>query len=472
MKINITSVKFDGAIYPRGKPSTTIVEEYADALLAGNIFPPIILESGTNRLLDGYHRWKAHKRLVEQPELNGQGEQFSEIDADFHIIPEGIPPKLYAASLSSKHGHRLTSGETKDLAREICEANPDFAAQVIAEYVGRSERTVSDYVKDIKGRRKEQQRAVIMRLDRLGWTQEEVAQVVGVTQGRIAQILLEMPELAKLIKSVLASGIPHLEVAERFNLPLQVVWAIDLDGRDDADRLDRLGIKVQPYDVWQFAKCHDLFGSQHPGRIPGELVAHVLYFFTQVGDMVIDPMAGSGTTPDVCLAMGRKCYAYDIDDRHGRNDIITHNVALNGWHERIKKADLIFWDPPYYKKMDSLNIGETGYIDGSISKLSRDAYLSFFEARLIEAKAQVKKGCRLAFLMSDWDGEHWEGKPGEGDGIFVWDYADIIRRAGWRIVRHVQVPLSTQQVHPDIVNKFRKSRRLARLERYLLICES
>ena len=52
---------------------------------------------------------------------------------------------------------------------------------------------------------------------RLGWTQEEVAQVVGVTQGRIAQILLEMPELAKLIKSVLASGIPHLEVAERFN---------------------------------------------------------------------------------------------------------------------------------------------------------------------------------------------------------------------------------------------------------------
>lgn len=467
MKVNIATVKFDSTIYPRGKPSTTIVEEYADALLAGNVFPPIVLEVETNRLLDGYHRWKAHKRLVEQPELNGQGEQFSEIEADFHVIPEGIPPKLYAASLSSKHGHRLTSGETKDLAREICEANPDFAAQVIAEYVGKSRQTVDGYVSDIKGRRKEQQRAIIMRLDRLGWTQEEVAQVVGVTQQRVAQLLQEMPELAKLVKSVLASGIPHLEVAERFNLPLQVVWAIDLYGRDDADRLDRLGIKVQPYDVWQFAKCHDLFGSQHPGRIPGELVAHVLYFFSQPGDVVIDPMAGSGTTPDVCLAMGRKCYAYDIDDRHGRNDIITHNIALNGWHERIKKADLIFWDPPYFEKMDSLNIGEDGYIDGSISKLSRDEYLSFFEARLTEAKAQVKKGARLAFLMSDWD-----DNTGKRQGIFVWDYADIIRRAGWCIVRHVQVPLSTQQVHPDIVNKFRKSRRLARLERYLLVCES
>jgi len=306
-----------------------------------------------------------------------------------------------------------------------------------------------------------------MRLDRLGWTQEEVAQVVGVTHQRITQILQEIAELPKLAKNVLASGIPHLEVAERFNLPLQVVWAIDLAGRDDAERLDRLGIKVQPYDVWQFAKCHDLFGSQHPGRIPGELVAHVLYFFTQPGDMVIDPMAGSGTTPDVCLAMGRKCYAYDIDDRHGRNDIITHNIALDGWHERIKKADLIFWDPPYFEKMDSLNIGDTGYIEGSISKLTRDEYLSFFETRLTEARAQVKKGTRLAFLMSDWDDNTEKRK-----GIFVWDYADIIRRAGWRIVRHIQVPLSTQQVHPDIVNKFRKSRRLARLERYLLVCES
>lgn len=467
MKIGIDAIKFDGSVYPRGKPSTAIVEEYADALLAGNIFPPIALETGTNRLLDGYHRWKAHARIVEQPDLNGNGAQFSEIDADFHTVPEGIPVKLYAASLSSKHGHRLTPGETKALAREICEANPDFAAQVIATYVGRSERTVSDYVKDIKGRRKEQQRAVIMRLDRLGWTQEEIAQVVGVTQKTVHEKVYEMAELQESIKTVIDSGIPHLEVAERFNLPLQVVWAIDLDGRDDAERMDRLGIKVQPYDVWQFAKCHDLFGSQHPGRIPGELIAHVLYFFTQQGDMVIDPMAGSGTTPDVCLAMGRRCYAYDIDARHGRNDIMAHNVAVDGWHERIKKADLIFWDPPYFEKMDSLNIGDDGYIDGSISKLSRDDYLAFFETRLAEARAQVKKSTRLAFLMSDWD-----DNTGERQGVFVWDYADIIRRAGWRLVRHIQTPLSTQQVHPDIVNKFRKSRRLARLERYLLICEA
>lgn len=465
--VSITDVEFDSKIYPRIKPSSTVIEEYADALLGGETFPPIVLEQGTNRLLDGYHRWKAHERLVSQPELNGDRSRFENIPVEYHTIPDGIPAKLYAAKLSSRHGHRITSSEVEALAREICQSDPDFSDAVIAEYVGRSRRTVNNYVRDIKARRQEQQRAIILRLSMLGWTQQEIAGVVGVHQDTVSESLRKMAELPKSVKSILDSGIPHLEVAERFNLPLQTVWAIDLDGRDDAQRLDRLGIKIQPYDVWQFAKCHDLFGSQHPGRIPGQLVAHVLYFFTQPGDLVIDPMAGSGTTPDVCLAMGRKCYAYDIDDRHERVDIIPHNIAVDGWPERAKKANLVFWDPPYFEKMDSTNIGQDGYIEGSISKLGRDGYLAFFAGRLAELHGLVKPGARLAFLMSDWDDD-----TGEREGIFVWDYADLIRRAGWRLTRHIQVPLSTQQVHPDTVNRFRATRRLARLERYLLIAEA
>jgi len=122
--------------------------------------------------------------------------------------------------------------------------------------------------------------------------------------------------------------------------------------------------------------------------------------------------------------------------------------------------------------MDSHTIGDDGYIDGSISKLASDQYVQFFRDRLAEAHERVKPKTRLAFLMSDWDDEHLEGKDGAGDEIFLWHYADAIMDAGWTLRRHIQVPLSTQQVHPDIVNKFRKSRRLARLERYLLIAEA
>lgn len=231
--------------------------------------------------------------------------------------------------------------------------------------------------------------------------------------------------------------------------------------------VEQLNINVQPYDVWTFGQCHTLFGSNHPGRIPGQLVAQVMYFFTSPGDLVLDPMGGSGTTNDVALVMGRKCYSYDIDDRHKRSDIIIHNMQKDGWPDRVKKADLIFWDPPYFEKMDSDNIGKDGYIEGSISKLPRDRYLAFFSDRFAEARSLVKDDTKLAFLMSDWD-----DNTGEREGIFIWDYAKIIQESGWKLTRHIQVPLSTQQVHPDIVTKFRRSKRLARLERYLLIAEA
>lgn len=236
---------------------------------------------------------------------------------------------------------------------------------------------------------------------------------------------------------------------------------------DDESVLLKVGIKVQPYDVWQFNSSHAGFGSQHPGRIPGELVAHVLYFFTKRGDTVLDPMAGSGTTLDVCRLMGREGVGFDIDHRHGRDDIRPHNLSL-GWPEAVSSADLIFWDPPYFDKMDAASIGTDGYIDGSISGLTPGEYLDFFAARFGDLHKSCKPGARLAFLMSDWDPENAK-RHQDHAGIYLWDYVDLLQTAGFTVTRQIQVPLPTQQVHPDIVLKFRASRRLARLERYLLV---
>lgn len=477
-KVKLDAIKWEPSIYPREKWSTSTIEQYADVLKAGKKFPAIILETGTNLLLDGKHRMEAHKlyarmyaeRQTSMDFKEGQddwAQPSDEIDAEYHTIPDGVPVKLYAASLSTKHGDRIKPAERKAIAREIMEENPDFTLATLAEYLGISLGSSHSYVADLLARRKETQKMIAFRLSSLGWTQEEIGNAIGTSQRQAANILEEFSDLKKVLKKLLSEGHPHLDVAERYNMPLQLVWAIDMEGRTDKERMARLGINVQPYDVWSFAKCHDLFGSQHPGRIPGELIAHVLYFYTQPGAKVIDPMVGSGTTLDTCLVFGRECYGFDIDERHDRPDVIKHNISVNGWHERVKKADLIFWDPPYFEKMDSSNIGDNGYIEGSISKLGRDEYMQFFAQRLAEAKGMVKKGCKLAFLMSDWD-----DNTGQRDGIFIWDYANTIMNAGWKLIRHIQVPLSTQQVHPDIVNKFRDSRRLARLERYLLIAEA
>jgi len=447
-QIDLSKVVWDASIYPRAKWSMSTIEEYADAMRGGDEFPALALEAGTDRLLDGKHRLEAHKKA------NGKGA----IPAEWHEVPDGVPVKLYAASLSCRHGLRVTHGECEALACEIYEGNVEFSQDRVAKMLGVSQPTVNKWVRHIVERRREERRAKAWRLSQLGWTQREIAEALSVVLATTQSDVTDFIKVIKTVKADLAKGHKPETVAQRHALPDIIAWASVLNGLDDLKRLGELRVKIQPYDVWNFAKCHDLLGDRHPGRIPGELILHTLYFFTQQGDTVLDPMVGSGTTLDACLLMGRKCFSYDIDAHHGRSDVIHHNIAEDGWPDKIKKADLIFWDPPYFEKKDD------GYVDGSVSGFGRDAYLKFFGKRLAEAYAQAKKGARLAFLMSDWDDD-----TGKRDGIFIWHYAQLIEKAGWRLERHIQAPLPTQQVHPDIVNKFRASRRLARLERYLLV---
>lgn len=449
----IAKVVWDPSIYPRSKWSKATIDRYADALEAGEEFPAVILEKGTDRLLDGKHRLEAHRKAGRP-----------DIAVERRSVPGGFTAKLFAASLSARHGDRMANGDLRDVVREAYIANPEMKQKDVAAMLAITRPRVSEFASDIFAKRKEERRAKAIRLSRLGWTHDQIAESLGAARTTITE------DVGKFQSELFDSGHTPEEIALRLGLPIQVVRAIQFDKRDDQARLKELGIKLQPYDVWQFPRCHDLMGDRHPGRIPGELLVHVLYFFTEPGDLVVDPMAGSGTTLDACLLMGREARGYDIDLRHERSDVEHHDLST-GWPDTVEKASLVFWDPPYFDKMDHASIGDDGYVEGSISGLDPEEYLAWMTDRFGELHKQVKPGTRFAFLMSDWDPENAKRHQGH-PGIFVWDYADRLRDAGWNLRRHIQVPLSTQQVHPDIVNKFRASRRLARLERYLLVAEA
>ena len=110
----LTEVQFDQSIYPRAEWSQSTVNRYAESLTAGDEFPPIVLEPGSNRLWDGMHRWQAHKQALRD-----------EIAVVWQECPEGIHsnpdypfPAEYVASHSPRQDrrhfepprHRLTSG--------------------------------------------------------------------------------------------------------------------------------------------------------------------------------------------------------------------------------------------------------------------------------------------------------------------------------------------------------------------------
>ncbi len=87
------------------------------------------------------------------------------------------------------------------------------------------------------------------------------------------------------------------------------------------------------------------------------MIAHILYYFSEQGDLVLDPMAGGGVVADTCLALNRKCWSFDMDDRPDtRPEIEPYFWDITDLKWPIKgktKPDLIIFDPPYFNKPEA-----------------------------------------------------------------------------------------------------------------------
>ena len=55
---------------------------------------------------------------------------------------------------------------------------------------------------------------------------------------------------------------------------------------------------------------------------PINVLKQLIEIFTDEGDVVIDPVAGSGTTLKACKELNRSCYGFEIDRRF-------YNRAIN-----------------------------------------------------------------------------------------------------------------------------------------------
>ncbi len=121
---------------------------------------------------------------------------------------------------------------------------------------------------------------------------------------------------------------------------------------DTARRIDertKYGFDLRERNVWTFETPDPRFGKANfKGRIPGQIVANALHYYTRPGDLVVDVFAGSGTLGDVIEMVphfqDRKYKMYDanpLDERTTRN-----NVLLTGIPEQTGSVDYLFLDPP------------------------------------------------------------------------------------------------------------------------------
>jgi ParB family chromosome partitioning protein len=160
----------------------------------------------------------------------------------------------------------------------------------------------------------------------------------------------------------------------------------------DLRRRDRFSadFRPTPYDVWSFR--HDrAFGIPHPGSIPPALVAHTLHYYTSPGALVVDPMAGGGTTLDVCQSMGRRCLAYDLHP--ARPEIRLHDVR-HGLPSEAADCDLVFCDPPYHTML------ARHYPRDGIATAPLSEWIAFLHDLARHTFAALRPGGCLALLLA------------------------------------------------------------------------
>lgn len=69
----------------------------------------------------------------------------------------------------------------------------------------------------------------------------------------------------------------------------------------------------------------------HPTQKPVNILKRLVEIFTDEGDVVIDPVAGSGTTLRACAELGRSCYGFEIvkDFYNNANEKMLANIQID-----------------------------------------------------------------------------------------------------------------------------------------------
>jgi len=122
MKVAISELKIDEAIYPRTLVSEFVVTRMTDALAAGARFPEITIEAGTLRLVDGRKRYEVYQR-----------KGIKEVDAVVKSYASEEELFADAVRLNIEHGQPLTNYEVRNAVARFQRAG--YPREAIGEIV-------------------------------------------------------------------------------------------------------------------------------------------------------------------------------------------------------------------------------------------------------------------------------------------------------------------------------------------------
>jgi len=415
-KVALSSVVFRDDLYPRIETSQSKVNEYVDNL---DVLPPIEVNQH-NEIIDGWHRWTAHKKAKAE-EISVTVTQTKSDNELFAL----------ACQRNAAFGLQLTVADKKKAGiRLYAEGTGEDKAE-IAEILSVTERTVSSWLTDIDKRLREERDETIRAMWLACYTQQEIADEVGVSKMEISRTLELCNDLESFPKSYKPSALYQ-----------EPSWEPPL------------------YDIWNQGVMKDkspVFGS-----VPSEFVDNLLYTFTEPFDIVVDPFAGSGSTIDLCKKRLRRYWVSDRVPDEARTDIRQFELTVDAISGPSRWADvaLVYLDPPYWKQAE-------GKYSTDAQDLANMALVEFTDTLVNIIQGYGKKlppGAHIACITSP---TQW---PNDDKSTNYHDI-DLASRVDKKLqlVRRAVCPYSTQQYNGTQVDIARERKLWMVLSRTMLV---
>ena len=133
--------------------------------------------------------------------------------------------------------------------------------------------------------------------------------------------------------------------------------------------------------------------NKFQGVTPAFIIWNLVQRYTEPGDLVVDPMAGSGTTIDVCKEEGREVMGYDLAPQHP--EVLCGDARCVPLDDN--SVDMVFIDSPY---SDNVRYSDHPDCIGRIS-CEDERFFHELERVAIEAHRILKPGKVMAWLIGD-----------------------------------------------------------------------
>jgi len=407
IQVNLKDLRFDKNQYPRAKWSQDTVNLYCLSL---DKLPPILI-TPDKFIIDGYHRYLAYD-LEKRETIKARVLDIPQEE----ILWEG-------ARANAANAKQLSSGEKARLATTFVKQGKKV--KEIAEVLAVSERAVYDWAQETIRKQKDERNAQILELYLRCWTEQQISKEVGLKQPQVHSVIIDF-----------------CDNATNDNPPSSIRF----------------------WNLWEFEQADDSYGDKEfPGRMPGQVVENLLWYYTQPFDLVVDPMAGGGTTIDVCLAMQRRILAYDLlptrPTEIKRHDITSRlpRLPLLRLQGKVVKPKLLIFDPPYLDQKK----GEYSADNSNLANMAEDKYHHCLAAIIDKTYHYIAEDGYVALILGQ---TRKQGKVTD-HVLEIWQRL----RRPWKVAERIIVPYTTEQAEGYHMAEAKESRFMLRRYRDLIV---